>query len=318
MNAIGKILLFLVATVFLGALLGPPLLWLAESLQPWAIEHGWLVFEQKGASVNARGPLSFLATDLETAFHRGVMIVALALLWPVGRWLGINNLQDLGVAPFPQWWQRFAAGFALAFALVALMAVAYVGFDIYRWRSPLPWGRLPGLLLSAVVVAVLEELLFRGAILGVLRKAFRPFVALFLVSAFFAAVHFLKADDIALAGPVRWHSGFALLPPTFVEIGRRFVDPTPLLAEFATLFVLGWVLGYAALRTRTIWMSAGLHAGVVFVKMGFSKFTKRQEEILPWVGQQLQIGLVPLAVLVVMGVCVWAWLRLTDRGRAGR
>ncbi len=91
-----------------------------------------------------------------------------------------------------------------------------------------------------------------------------------------------------------------------------------LLAGFTTIFTLGWVLGLATLSTRALWLSIGLHAGVVFVKMAFSKFTKRSAEYLPWVGQELQIGLVPVAVLSLAGVVVWWLLKYEDRDRRTR
>jgi len=69
------------------------------------------------------------------------------------------------------------------------------------------------------------------------------------------------------------------------------------------------VLGYATLRTRSLWLPIGFHAGVVFVKMSFAKFTKREALCLPWVGSELQIGLVPVGVLALGGVLVWFWLR---------
>jgi hypothetical protein len=77
--------------------------------------------------------------------------------------------------------------------------------------------------------------------------------------------------------------------------------------------VLGWILGDATLRTGALWMSIGFHAGVVFVKMGFSKFTKRQEEFLPWIGPELQIGLVPVGVLILAGIALRLWLQYEDR-----
>jgi uncharacterized protein len=313
LKEIGKILLYLLGVVLLGALLTPPLFWLKEALLPWAIHHHWVVLSHKEGDLAAAGPLSFLASDFETVFHRAALIAALALLWPTGRWLGIRSWTDVGLSPAKRWWRRWLAGALIAGALVAMMSGCYIAAGIYEWKRALPWGKLPMLALSAVAVALVEELLFRGAILGAVRKALRPLTALIFVSAFFAAVHFLRSENAATTGAVNWLSGFALLPAVFTQVGERFTEPMLLLAEFSTLFVLGLVLGYAALRTRTIWMSMGLHAGVVFVKMGFSKFTKRAEAHLPWIGEQLQIGLVPLLVLAFMGVCVWAWLRFEEK-----
>ena len=140
----------------------------------------------------------------------------------------------------------------------------------------LPWGKLPGIALSAAVVAVLEETLFRGAIFGLLRRALAPFAALFLTTTLFAIVHFLKpSDDLQISAGRRGRAGFARCGYVF----DQFAEPMKLLAGFTTLFVLGWMLGYATLRTRALWMSIGLHAGVVFVKMSFAKLTKREARV---------------------------------------
>ncbi len=203
----------------------------------------------------------------------------------------------------PLYW----GGQALA---VGVMAGGYIAFDVYHWKSKLPWGSLPKLALSALVVALLEEALFRGAIFGLFRRTMRPYTALFWVTALFAILHFLKPDDAMEIGEVSWLSGFVILPHSF----HQFAEPRMLMAGFSTLFVLGWLLGYATLKTRALWMSIGLHAGVVFVKMSFSKFTKRDLEALPWIGKELQIGLVPVMVLCLAGVLLWIVLRRPQNG----
>ena len=294
MKEIAKIFAYLVAVVLLGAVLAPPLYW-------------------AGQAVAARGVMAFLAeTDFQKFFNRAVLIAALVLLWPTIRWLRIGGWRDFGLQPDPRWKQHALVGFIIAGLFVALMSGGYIAGEIYRWKSTLPWGALPKLMLSAVVVAVLEEALFRGAILGLFRRAAPVSIALFCTTFLFAAVHFLKPDDDVKIDAVTWTSGFALLPHTF----HQFTEPTLLLAGFTTLFVLGWVLGLATLRTNALWMSIGLHAGVVFVKMGFSKFTKRQEEYLPWIGKELQIGLVPVIVLILAGVATLLWLKYEARNLA--
>jgi hypothetical protein len=66
------------------------------------------------------------------------------------------------------------------------------------------------------------------------------------------------------------------------------------------------------LRTRSLWLPIGLHAGWVF-GIGFfagvarASKTVRDDRLLPWIGETLKIGLVPLAVLVLTG-CLLAWL----------
>ena len=288
------LLAYFVAVIVLGALLAPPLYWAGQALA-------------------AHGMLTFLAgTEFQKFFNRAVLVAAVALLWPTVRALQLRSFRELGLIPDERRWQHAATGLCLAAIVVAAMALVYVSFDIYRWKKgDLPWGKVPWLFLSAVVVGVIEEALFRGAILGLFRRTLRPFAALFCVTAIFAAVHFLKPDEDFKITHVGWLSGFELLPHVF----HQFTDPMTVLASFTTIFVLGWVCGYATLRTQSLWMAIGLHAGVVFVKMTFSKFTKRREELLPWIGDELQIGLVPVAVLVLLGVLVWLWLNYVDRPR---
>jgi membrane protease YdiL (CAAX protease family) len=93
----------------------------------------------------------------------------------------------------------------------------------------------------------------------------------------------------------------------------QFTDPVMVLAAFTTLFLIGWVLADARLRTRSLWLPIGLHGGWIFVAGVVGKMTKRESEILPWLGRNLLIGLIPL----LLAFCTWGlmllWLRYADR-----
>ena len=298
MKDLAKIIAYFAAVIVLGALLAPPLYWAANSLA----SHG--VFP-------ALADFKF-----QKFFNRAALLSAVVLLWPTIRWLRIGGWRDLGIAPDPRWRQHLLAGFLIAAVAVAAMAFAYLQLGIYRWRTdPIAWGRIPIIALSAVTVAFLEEALFRGAILGLLRRSLRPYPALVFVSALFAVVHFLKPDESYDPQTIGWLSGFDLIPHTF----HQFAEPMTLLAGFTTLFALGWLCGDATLRTRALWMSIGLHAGVVFVKMNFSvmaKFAvkaKHRDGYLPWVDNRFENGLVPVAVLLLAWLAVRLWLAYENR-----
>jgi hypothetical protein len=62
-------------------------------------------------------------------------------------------------------------------------------------------------------------------------------------------------------------------------------------------------------------MGVGLHAGIVFVKMSFAVLSKRREVHLPWVGRELQIGLVPVGILFLAWVVVVLYTRSENRQR---
>lgn len=293
MKALGQILLYLAATVILGALLAPPLFWLA---------HG------AAAGLESARLTAFLAkTDFERFFHRSVMIVALALLWPLLRALRIRDFgQDLGLARDRRGWRRLIAGFLAALVTLLILGGILIFTGIYRVRAHIPIEKLAWLPVTAATVAVLEEFLFRGALQGVLRKTTVDSFAMVAVAVLFAIVHFLSPHGTppGAAADVQWWSGLALLPDTL----DQFRQPALLLGGFTTLLLVGLILGYARDRTRSLWMPAGLHAGWVLGKMGLLDVT-RQSVAWPWIGPDILIGLGPLlTVLAVWGI-VWWMLR---------
>ena len=299
MKDIAKIFAYLAGVILLGALLAPPLYWAGQ----WLAAHG--IFPK------------LAEFQFQKYFNRAALVSALLLLWPTIRWLRVGGWRELGIEPDPRWKQHLIFGFVIAGLAVAAMAYAYTELRIYRVRNEIAWGKIPVVLLSAITVSFLEEALFRGAILGLVRRSLSPYAALSWVTALFAIVHFMKPDDDVTVASVNWLSGFALIPHTF----HQFAEPMQLLAGFTTLFVLGWLLGDATLRTRALWLSIGLHAGVVFVKMSYSvmaKFavkTKHRDDYLPWVSNQFETGLVPVGVLLLVWLAVILWLKYENRAR---
>lgn len=307
MNGVVKIVVYFLAVIVFGALLAPVLYWAAHGLEPWALANGLLRWDPVGDQVTARGPFAFLGAEFQKFFNRAMLVAAVALLWPALRWMDFGK-GDLRLLPDERWRSHLLFGIAVGAGVVAVMAAAYLVIGFYNLKATPPWGALVKIAFSAIGVALLEEWLFRGMIFGLLAKTMKPMAALFWTTLIFAALHFLKPDDKVKVDVVDWSSGFALLPLVF----HQFAEPLMLLAGFTTLFTLGWLLGYARVRTNSLWMSIGLHAGVIFVKMGFSKLTKRDGDmlprdgaLLPWVGPELQIGLVPVALLLVALLLVW-------------
>ena len=164
---------------------------------------------------------------------------------------------------------------------------------------------------AAIVVPLIEELFFRGLFLGILLRSSRPIVATLITSTFFAIVHFLKAPA-KLSENVTWLSGFHSIANSLVQ----FVDPMMVLASFTTLFLIGWILADARLRTRSLFLPIGLHSGWVFVAGVVGKMTKRETIILPWLGPNLLTGLLPLALgLITWGLMI-GWLRYANRAHS--
>ncbi len=278
-----KILAYLGAVLVGGALLAPALYGAAHAL----MAAGWLLVLKKYA--------------FQKYFNRAVLVVAVALFWPLVRWLGVRGWTPPAFRPDPLWRRRLWLGAGMGAGAMLVLAWGYLASGVYVWDALPSTGVCFKVLFSAVTVAVLEESLFRGGISGLLERARGRTVALWCTSGLFAMVHFLKPDPAVQVETVRWLSGFELVPHMF----HQFAQPLLFLGGFGTLLVLGLVLGLAVQRTGSLWVSIGFHGGLVLVKLLFSKAAERKLEMLPWVGPELQIGLAPVAVLLFAGVVLW-------------
>lgn len=277
---------YFAAIILFGALAAPPLFWAAQ----------WLA---------GQGILPVLATfDFESFFHRALLLGALLFLWPFLRWLRIKGARDLGLEPNPHWLRDLAAGFLLSALPVLVCEIVLVQSGVYSMRDNSDWEAVGKVTLTAAVVPLIEESLFRGLFLGVLLRGLRRWPAIVLSAAIFSIIHFLKAPDQTTT-VVQWNSGFVSLAHSFDQFG----EPMLVLAGFTTLFVIGLILADARLRTQSLWLPIGLHAGWILASSVFAKVARRQMEALPWLGKNMLIGLVPLAVCLISWALLRAWLR---------
>jgi len=280
------LLAYFAATILFGALAAPLLYWAAQGLA-------------------ARGIFPALATfEFESFFHRALMLGAIAFLWPFLRSLQVRRRQDLALEPNKHWLRDWAVGFLLAAVPVLCCEIVLVQLGFYSMKPGGPWDELLAVGPTALVVPLIEEPLFRGLFLGVLLRSFRSWPANLISASIFSIVHFLKAPDETTT-TVRWYSGFVSLSHSF----DQFREPMLVLAGFTTLFVIGVILAYARLRTRSLWASIGLHSGWILASMLFGKIARREMVALPWLGKNLLVGLVPLAVCLVSWLLVRTWLK---------
>jgi membrane protease YdiL (CAAX protease family) len=284
-----RLVAYFAGTILFGALAAPVLFWAAQALAAHGIFPALAQF------------------DFESFFHRALLLAAIALLWPLLRWLGIKTRRDLALEPNPRWLRDLGVGFVLSGLPVLFCEILLVNRGLYSMRnngSPLAVTQV---IPTAVVVPLIEEALFRGLFLGVLLRAFRPWTANVISAAIFSIVHFLKAPDQTTTS-VDWFSGFVSL----AHSTDQFSQPLLVLGGFTTLFVIGVALAHARLTTRSLWLPIGLHAGWVFASEAFSKMARHEVTALPWLGRSLLVGLVPLAVCLVSWVLLRVWLHYAD------
>jgi len=112
----------------------------------------------------------------------------------------------------------------------------------------------------AAVVAMAEEVFFRGIVLQNLRADLKAFLALLLTSVFFSLVHFLNPADAPELSRFDLFDGFRLFPYFF----RPFADLQAVWPIAAGLFLIGAALAVAYLVTGSLFLPIGIHAGWVF------------------------------------------------------
>lgn len=286
-------LVYFVATILIGAFLAPVLFWTAQ----WFLSHGFFQFLGK--------------VDFESFFHRALLIAAVVLMWPLLRSVGVRSLSDLGLIPNSRWSRHLLVGFVSSSIPLLICGMALIALHIYSLRSNVAFFALGKVVTTAAIVPFIEEAFFRGLILGLLLRTGHRLASVFVVSALYSVVHFLKAPE-QTSTVVKWTSGFTSIANSF----GQFTEPMLVFAAFTTLFLIGWILADARLRTRSLWLPIGLHAGWIFGNSLFSKLARRELVALPWLGRNLLVGIIPLGVAAVTWIIVLIWLKNESKSNA--
>src|SRR5207244_2338962 len=137
---------------------------------------------------------SLAAQPFHRYLNRSFLLIAVAGLPLFFRSIGMRSWRDLGLGKLSGRWRALALGFVGGFISLACVAGAAVVFGARTLNlDHSPASLLEHTLkavLAASVVAPIEEIIFRGALFGSLRKVYPWILALLLSSLVFAAVHF--------------------------------------------------------------------------------------------------------------------------------
>ena len=157
----------------------------------------------------------------EQLFYRLAMLVAAAGFWPFLKMLGINNRYALGYSlKSRRFLQTCARGLVIGVvimlvhgALLLILGVRVLepdGFEFSRLAYTLSTGLVSGLL-----VAFIEETLFRGAMQYGIRYSNTLLVTATGTSLVYAAVHFLYPPALPQGSVIGWSSGWEMLVGMF-------------------------------------------------------------------------------------------------------
>lgn len=301
------ILGFVLVVLFLGALLSPPLFFSVQSLIK-STPDSWL----------AQG---LAGKEFPSYFNRACLIAVILGLFPLLKSMNMTWGEITGSVRLSSGWKDLVTGFGLAVLFLAGMAVLFIEVGVTKLKPNADWFAFGMPLLSGFTVAVMEEFIFRGAVLSVLCRSLGFKAGLGWTTLIFALVHFLKppADGVFPDESITWLSGFSVIPYLFQGFGhwKNFIG------EFLMLAAVGWALGKARLTTNGLWASIGLHAGWVAGMKYFSSLTMKTKafgrgDFDPWMVENTcraivspVVGIVPILFVLLTGLLtLWVCRRL--------
>ncbi len=250
MRAVGLFILFIAALLLIGALLTYPL-------------H------------------ALLGDTLDVSPHklpsRIGKLLAIPAFFLFIRRLGLYSRKSLGYdLPRPLFLRQLAAGWLAGLAILMALTGALVSLDI-RLLKPLAdsfWPDLVGLLLKAtlagLLVGVIEETFFRGALFAAIRRRSTACSTVVLSSLFYAAMHFIDPLPLPAGVPIGWLSGLESLSGAFWQFGQLATFDS-----FLALFAVGVFLALVRECTGNIAYCIGLHAGWVLIIKLTKEYTYR-------------------------------------------
>ena len=299
MKSYQRIFLFLLLVLLLTVL-----------LSPWVAALWNSIIEARPQWQGYRYPFSNI-------FGRFFMVVGVILFFSCRSLLKIQSLSQLGITRFRDGYKDLFCGSLIALGslitIAFLMSLLEIFIPYFRLSLSTALERSLKALLAALTVGFLEEIFFRGVIFKGLLEDWRPAAAFAVSSLFYAGIHFLKpADDISLAGIDPW-AGIRYLIGAF----QPFLDLVTLLPGLFGLFLIGIVLSYAFLRTGSLYLSIGLHAGWVFALKSIRVYGDFRREELGWLfgssDPKLVSGVAGWIAIVAVGVIIH-WITRKRQG----
>jgi membrane protease YdiL (CAAX protease family) len=214
--------------------------------------------------------------EFDRVASRCVLIVAIIFFIALYKKLGFSSWQEIGYhSGKKQFFSDVAKGIGFG---ILIMSPVIAGLLITKNRTiDMDWEvSLPNVLnlvitalIAGLIIAFLEETLFRGAMLGAIKKHSSTIFAIVITSLIYALVHFIQPDIELDSNTLSWASGFVLLKNAFPSIA----DVPLIIDSLIALFLAGVLLSVVRLRTHRIALCIGIHAGWVITIKIFKRVT---------------------------------------------
>ena len=328
---ITKTLIFFALTVVFGAV-----------ISPWLYNLGKFLAEV-GESRQFNIVMNWLAEKSGDAgftsyFICSVVFCALLLAGPFIMWLNLKNrisppmpspwsirLPERTIAPEkgqalcrnPHARLHLATGFLLTGGLLTLAVWILLSIGWFTLNHPVQWWQATSnVLVSAIILAVVKEWLFRGIILGIFMRSMRPAPAIIIVSVIYGWIHFaLPPDTLEITEPSKADAGFRMME----LVVQNLLSVEAFAFSFVSLVTMGLILAYARYRSSSLWLPIGLHAGWLFSYLSLQQITGFNPDHPPLsallIGPDGISGILPLCLLITTGLLVHVFVQISDAQR---
>lgn len=232
------------------------------------------------------------------------MSVILLLPWLLKR-CGLLSWTSLGYTSNRRSWLSVVNWFGVGLAMLAIVAIVQIFTVGLNIKIPLISGEFTAVLLigimSGLIVAFVEETVFRGLVFRMFYTALSPFTAVVISALLFAVLHFKKVpDSLWMDNSVSLGSGFYVGFWVLLSVITSFE-----LLKFINLFFAGLILNSLFLKSRSLLPCIGLHAGWVCFRVVYRKFVETDNDapVFIWGSETVIDGVFPS---FIMGIFVLA------------
>ncbi len=197
----------------------------------------------------------------ESWVTRAALLLLILGLIPCFKFFNLS-LQAIGHnTSFNSFLKQASKGFFSGLLILGVVVLALIFFDVRSISAyeQLTLKLIVKALLAGIVVALIEETLFRGLFFKLTQTWHNAFTAVFVSSFFYAILHFIKPIEHIDQSVLSIQSGFEVIFNAFSALTSMQAG------DFLALFSVGVLLALVRLRTNTLTYCIGLHASWVFL-----------------------------------------------------
>jgi hypothetical protein len=257
--------------------------------------------------------------DPQRVMGRLAQVFILCGLWPFLRWTGLAERRALGYG-VGRW--SFLGGLAGGWVLgVGILGMLVGTLLLLQIRIPDPdipvqtaWWieKALGVLLAGLLIGLLEETFFRGALFAAVRRRGGAVQAAGWSALLYALVHFLKPHGLPPGVAFDWAGAWLMFQQVFTGLcAWQHLD------SLAALLAAGLFLGLVRERSGHIGWCIGLHAGWVFVIQLTRRATDQPEGAALGFLVGDYDGVIGWLAALWIAWLTWAWWRLRVSRRSG-